>query len=179
MDKIITVLGYKKFITEMSDAPDWLTCLINRDESIARDCANWLSTSKLKIISRQNNFHNKLTIADSTFSSSGNSYLSCNFTIFSTNFLVSNDTECIGSVFTIEYGDSNEENLTSGETGLESDDSDTRLTELHSNDEFVLAVISSDFSSRGGLYRCLAFRRASLALHCSSDSKPESGGRGI
>ena len=23
MDKIITVLGYKKFITEMSDAPDW------------------------------------------------------------------------------------------------------------------------------------------------------------
>ena len=24
MDKIITVLGYKKFITEMSDAPDWL-----------------------------------------------------------------------------------------------------------------------------------------------------------
>ena len=26
MDKIITVLGYKKFITEMSDAPDWL-CL--------------------------------------------------------------------------------------------------------------------------------------------------------
>ena len=24
MDKIITVLGYKNFITEMSDAPDWL-----------------------------------------------------------------------------------------------------------------------------------------------------------
>ena len=23
MDKIITVLGYKKFITEISDAPDW------------------------------------------------------------------------------------------------------------------------------------------------------------
>ena len=28
MDKIITVLGYKKFITEMSDAPDW-SCLIS------------------------------------------------------------------------------------------------------------------------------------------------------
>ena len=29
MDKIITVLGYKKIITEMSDAPDcWLT-LVN------------------------------------------------------------------------------------------------------------------------------------------------------
>ena len=38
MDKIITVLGYKKFITEMSDAPDWsgntitfnnITCTFN------------------------------------------------------------------------------------------------------------------------------------------------------
>ena len=28
MDKIITVLGYKKFITEMSDAPDCYTFLL-------------------------------------------------------------------------------------------------------------------------------------------------------
>ena len=31
MDKIITVLGYKKIITEMSDAPDWYKRLwVNR-----------------------------------------------------------------------------------------------------------------------------------------------------
>ena len=50
IDKIITVLDYKKFITEMSDAPDWLQCILTWTEHHPQPLpTTWLARRFLKV----------------------------------------------------------------------------------------------------------------------------------
>lgn len=114
----------------------------------------------------------KLTIALFTLDSSGNSNLSCNFTSFSTSFLVSSLTETIGRGSIIAYGDKEDENLTSGGDWAFAGSVASPEFELHSG--LRAGFFSELLSLTFWVYRCLAFLLASRALHCSSDKRPVS-----